>query len=234
MPRARKLRRPGAAAGTGRRAWRRRSGRSRRRCRARRTPACRPRPCVAPTSIGACSRRPVNFQAFSIRFCSASRTSCGSPVAVRPGAIVDGDVRASATGARSSATICAASVAEVDRARASSRARVTFESASRSSISCAHAAGRVPDPVEVAARLVVEHRAGVLDQRLAEAVDAAQRRAQVVRDRVAERLELAVGVVQRALDQLVAPDLAREQRMAGRSGAGCRDERARSGTVEWR
>ena len=54
----------------------------------------------------------------------------------------------------------------------------------------------------VACPVVVELVAVVLEQRLAEAVDAAQRRAQVVGDRIAERLELLVGGLQlgRALD----------------------------------
>ena len=56
----------------------------------------------------------------------------------------------------------------------------------------AHALCAGAHPAEVVAPSLVEAVAVVLEQRLAEAVDRAQRRAQVVRDRVAERLELLV------------------------------------------
>jgi hypothetical protein len=89
----------------------------------------------------------------------------------------------------------------------------------------AHAARGVANPIEVAARLFVERRPGILDDRLAEAVDAAQRRAQVVRDRIAERLQLAVRIVERALDDLVAADFAGQQRVARGQEQDARDDR---------
>jgi len=48
----------------------------------------------------------------------------------------------------------------------------------------------------VRAALIVEAVAVVVEQDLAEAVEGAQRRAQVVRDRVGERLQLFVGGVE--------------------------------------
>jgi len=54
------------------------------------------------------------------------------------------------------------------------------------------------------------------EERLAETVDAAQRRAQVVRHRIAERLELAIRVVQRALGVLAPRDFPDEQQMTRR------------------
>ncbi len=60
----------------------------------------------------------------------------------------------------------------------------------------AHALRRGADASEVAARLLGHLLGKVLEQRLAEAVDRAQRRAQVVRHRIAERLELGVGRLQ--------------------------------------
>ncbi len=61
-----------------------------------------------------------------------------------------------------------------------------------------HRPARVGDAVEVAERLGAEHGAALLDHLGAEAVDRAQRRAQVVRHRVGEGLELLVGRAQLA------------------------------------
>ena len=80
----------------------------------------------------------------------------------------------------------------------------------------AHPLGRVADALDVPSGLRRQGRPGVLDQRLAEAVDAAQRRTQIVRDRVAERLELAVCVLQRAVGRFTPAHLPREQHKARR------------------
>ena len=55
-----------------------------------------------------------------------------------------------------------------------------------------HLAGAVAHPAQIVARLVGQLAAVLVDQQLGEAVDAPQRRAQVVGHRVGERLELLV------------------------------------------
>src|SRR6202044_588742 len=59
--------------------------------------------------------------------------------------------------------------------------------------------GAAGDAVQVLLRLGVEAVAGVFEQRAAEAVDSPQRRAEIVRHRIAERLELAVRQHERRL-----------------------------------
>ena len=112
----------------------------------------------------------------------------------RPGSIDDVDLARRARAAASSPRPRRGQRAQVDRLAAASRARVTRESCSRSSISWPMRCAAAADALEVA-RCPSSSScvAVVLEQRLAEAVDAAQRRAQVVRDRVAERLQLLVG-----------------------------------------
>jgi len=56
-----------------------------------------------------------------------------------------------------------------------------------------HVAGGGPDPIEESLRFHVELAGIILDQRQAETVDAAQRCAQVVRDRMGKCLKLLVG-----------------------------------------
>ena len=78
-------------------------------------------------------------------------------------------------------------------ARFLSSVRVTRDSRSRSSISSPMRCAPRANALEVdRGRSASSCAVVVLDERLAEAVDRAQRRAQVVRDRVAERLELLV------------------------------------------
>ena len=70
--------------------------------------------------------------------------------------------------------------------------RVTRESASRSSISRAICCAEFADIAEILLALIVELVAVVLQQYQAEAVDAAQRRPQIMRHRIAEGFQLLV------------------------------------------
>ena len=90
-----------------------------------------------------------------------------------------------------------------------------------------HALRGVADAGEVVLAGLVEALAPVLAQRLSEAVDAAQRRAQVVRHGIAERLELAVeqhlfvhGALELEVDR---PQLALARCAAAATRAGARD-----------
>src|SRR5579859_1851665 len=87
-----------------------------------------------------------------------------------------------------------------------------------------HPLGRLADAVQVKPRGRAELAAVVLEQRAAEAVDRAQGRAQIVGDRVVERLEVAVrrlgglaGGVRLRLGALAVRDVARDD---GRAGEG--------------
>ena len=167
--------------------------RSRRRCRARSTggrAVCD----AAPNSIRAGARFDGELPGVAEQVLEHARASSrGSPSALH--ARLDATTRPSRAGVASPAAArrCRARErAQVDRprgaARLARRARAPAGRRSAAPMRCAARATRC----EVVAPASSSASAVVLEQRLAEAVDGAQRRAQVVRDRVAERLELAV------------------------------------------
>ena len=147
---------------------------------------------VRPSSIRAWPRLAVNFHALPSRLSSAIAVSWGSASATRPGAITTSTRRAGSS-RWSVADHGVGQRAEVDPLAAQLAAR---DPRQRQEVvdQLGHPLRRVADPGQVAPALDVEPVAVVLGQRLAEPVDRAQRGAQVVGDRVAERLQLLGGM----------------------------------------
>ena len=135
------------------------------------------------------SRLPVNFQALPSRFSNAIATSRASPSATSPSATTK-STRGRATHAATGADR-ARDGADVD-GRALEFAAGDLRQLQHVVDQLRHLLCRFADIGEILLAVVVELVAVILQQRQAEAVDAAQRRAQIVRHRIAEGFELLV------------------------------------------
>ena len=145
---------------------------------------------MQPIVIAAFGTLAVNFTAFETRLTNTWLRSAGSPKhggsgatdrsMARPEAAIASCATEVAIAVRSTFCFCMA-------------ARPIRENASRSSISWPMRLRVHLDALEVTPRVGIELGAVILVENLHEAGDGAQRRAQVVRHRIAERLELPVG-----------------------------------------
>src|SRR5918996_1033956 len=145
------------------------------------SPSCR----VEANSMHALGWLRVNFQALARRFSSTMARSRLSPVAVRLGGLEPLGCRAG-------------QIAQVDRLAS----KVTTGDAGQRKQALdelRHALRRFAHTSQVALSIVVELGGILLKEGLAEAVDAAQGCAEIVRHRIAESLELTVGGVGRLL-----------------------------------
>ena len=145
---------------------------------------------TATNSIRALAVFDVNFQALPSRFSRTMRASDGSQRACRLSSIIHVTLRVGLRSLRSATDLArdlerSTSIALNLRARETRQLQQIVDQP-------AHALGRVAHARQMILSGFVEPIAPVLAQRLREAVDAAQRRAQVVRHGIAERLELAV------------------------------------------
>ena len=155
----------------------------------------RPARAITPNSMRAVACFRVNFQEFSSRFIIAARIRVGSHHARIPGAITNSATR---SGSRdvSSAASDAIKRAQIDLLLVHLDARQAGK-VEQILHQVAHAARGVVDALQDRVRPSSSSCPRMeFEQRLAEPRDPAQRTAQIVRHRIAERLQLAIHLVQ--------------------------------------
>ena len=176
---------------------------------------------IAPSSIRGEAHREVNFQALPSRLLEQHPHQPAVGVDHQAGRDLDADAPSRLV-ARELLDAGRASADEIDAMARDRRAADPRELEQRID-QIRHPRRRGEHAPEVIARPVVELVAELLEERVGERADRAQRRPQIVRDRVAERLELAVGLGELDVRPRRAPrpsrarlgELARRARLGG-------------------